>query len=302
MSPGSATGASVVVSPVVVVSEPPPPATTRGPEQELLAMASQTLSLEPAAPSEVLSVPSSALFSLPSAEVPPPLPGVPPTPDTPASPEAPPASEALDVPSSALISVPPPPATSAKPPPLPSEPAPAAKPSPAVVAASSPGSRRPIAVAFVGALVCAAAAAIALRGRTPDASITTSTATAPSATSSTASADPTPAASRPAPAESVTLPPPDAAAPAKDAAAPAKEAGSASDAAAPDAASSNGGTVAGAGELVIEEAGGHRVWVDGKLVGESPLKIQTTCGRHEVQVGSAGTPHTVNIPCGASAP
>jgi hypothetical protein len=43
-------------------------------------------------------------------------------------------------------------------------------------------------------------------------------------------------------------------------------------------------------------ASGHRLWVDGKLA-ETWTAI-VNCGPHEVQVGSAGTPHTVQVPCG----
>ena len=56
------------------------------------------------------------------------------------------------------------------------------------------------------------------------------------------------------------------------------------------------------GELVVPDEGAHRVWLDGKLVGDSPLRVPTTCGRHEVRVGSAGTAHTVDVPCGHAPP
>jgi hypothetical protein len=43
-------------------------------------------------------------------------------------------------------------------------------------------------------------------------------------------------------------------------------------------------------------AQGHRLWIDGVLAQgwQAPVK----CGSHVVQVGSAGTPKTVEVPCG----
>jgi eukaryotic-like serine/threonine-protein kinase len=47
-------------------------------------------------------------------------------------------------------------------------------------------------------------------------------------------------------------------------------------------------------------AAGHRVFVDGKVVGETPGPIQVRCGKRNVQVGSAGASRDVNVPCGGS--
>ncbi len=44
--------------------------------------------------------------------------------------------------------------------------------------------------------------------------------------------------------------------------------------------------------------GGHRVWVDKHIVGESPGTFTVRCGWRSVQVGSQGYKHQVNIPCG----
>ncbi len=49
--------------------------------------------------------------------------------------------------------------------------------------------------------------------------------------------------------------------------------------------------------MIPASVGVHRVWVDGKLVGESPLKLHTTCGSHMVQVGSSGKPYSVDVAC-----
>lgn len=43
-------------------------------------------------------------------------------------------------------------------------------------------------------------------------------------------------------------------------------------------------------------ASGHRIWVDGALVGEGRQTL--ACGLHSVKVGSAGRARTVNVPCG----
>jgi hypothetical protein len=43
-------------------------------------------------------------------------------------------------------------------------------------------------------------------------------------------------------------------------------------------------------------AEGHRLWVDGHL--EASFTAEVACGRHAVQVGSAGTPRDVEVRCG----
>ncbi len=37
------------------------------------------------------------------------------------------------------------------------------------------------------------------------------------------------------------------------------------------------------------------VFVDGKVVGQTPLDIRLPCGSHEVKIGSSGAPHTTNV-------
>jgi serine/threonine-protein kinase len=46
---------------------------------------------------------------------------------------------------------------------------------------------------------------------------------------------------------------------------------------------------------------GHRVWIDGKLKnnGESPITV--ACGKHTVQIGSAGAVQDLDVPCGGKA-
>jgi hypothetical protein len=55
------------------------------------------------------------------------------------------------------------------------------------------------------------------------------------------------------------------------------------------------------GDIFTDPTGtGHRIFVDGKVVGESPGPIQIRCGKRNVQVGSAGVAKDVNVPCGGS--
>ena len=51
--------------------------------------------------------------------------------------------------------------------------------------------------------------------------------------------------------------------------------------------------------LLPPRASGHRIFVDGrrfKMDGDGPLRLR--CGSHVVQIGSSGTPETVDLPCG----
>jgi serine/threonine-protein kinase len=43
---------------------------------------------------------------------------------------------------------------------------------------------------------------------------------------------------------------------------------------------------------------GHRVWIDGRLVGESPGRFRVSCGPHAVRVGSHGALRSVDVACG----
>jgi hypothetical protein len=43
---------------------------------------------------------------------------------------------------------------------------------------------------------------------------------------------------------------------------------------------------------------GHRLWIDGTLA--AAWRATVSCGRHVVQVGSAGAARTVDVPCGES--
>lgn len=55
---------------------------------------------------------------------------------------------------------------------------------------------------------------------------------------------------------------------------------------------------AGLGAIRTKGEGHHRVWIDGKLAGETPNVFETPCGNHVVRIGSAGQPQMVEVPCG----
>ncbi|MBL9112653.1 MAG: PEGA domain-containing protein, partial [Myxococcales bacterium] len=42
----------------------------------------------------------------------------------------------------------------------------------------------------------------------------------------------------------------------------------------------------------------HRIFFDGRVVGETPASVEVPCGKHTVQLGSAGTSRTLELPCG----
>jgi hypothetical protein len=94
--------------------------------------------------------------------------------------------------------------------------------------------------------------------------------------------------------------------------APAPDAAASTDAAELDAAPTTaapapkpaGGEDAETGTVVFPpRATGHRIFVDGRRArteetdeGIAPLRLR--CGPHEIQIGSGGTPETIEIPCG----
>jgi hypothetical protein len=46
------------------------------------------------------------------------------------------------------------------------------------------------------------------------------------------------------------------------------------------------------------KAHGHRVFVDGVVLGESDAPLEVRCGKHSVRVGSHGEAQDVDVPCG----
>ena len=43
---------------------------------------------------------------------------------------------------------------------------------------------------------------------------------------------------------------------------------------------------------------GHRIFVDGRVVGSGPEPVTVKCGRHSIKIGSAGKARTKDLPCG----
>jgi hypothetical protein len=110
---------------------------------------------------------------------------------------------------------------------------------------------------------------------------TTSAAATTSATSATSAPSPVPSAAADAAAAAIV-------AVAEDAAAPRET---------PDDEARPIGPTEGRLDLP-RSANGHRVWVDGHLVGEPPAPIVVACGHHVVKVGSNGREQEVDVPCG----
>ena len=55
------------------------------------------------------------------------------------------------------------------------------------------------------------------------------------------------------------------------------------------------------GELTTGPSGnGHRLFVDGRSIGDGPGPFRVRCGAHTVQIGSQGKEHQVDVPCGGN--
>jgi serine/threonine-protein kinase len=52
--------------------------------------------------------------------------------------------------------------------------------------------------------------------------------------------------------------------------------------------------------LLPARSAGHRIFVDGRVVGEGPRPYQVACGARRVRVGSAGVERVTIVPCGGS--
>jgi serine/threonine-protein kinase len=72
-------------------------------------------------------------------------------------------------------------------------------------------------------------------------------------------------------------------------------------ASAPPSAPPPAPSLAKAGLLLLPpRSAGHRIFVDGHVVGEGPRPYQVPCGARRVRVGSAGVERVVAVPCGGS--
>ena len=77
------------------------------------------------------------------------------------------------------------------------------------------------------------------------------------------------------------------------------EPASAAPSSAPSASAS--GLTPKANTAILETAGAapnHRIFFDGRVVGETPRPVEVPCGTHTVQLGSAGKVRTLELPCG----
>ncbi len=45
-------------------------------------------------------------------------------------------------------------------------------------------------------------------------------------------------------------------------------------------------------------AAGHRIYVDGAVVGEGTATLRVDCGEHRLRIGSAGKDYLLRVPCG----
>lgn len=52
--------------------------------------------------------------------------------------------------------------------------------------------------------------------------------------------------------------------------------------------------------VTSEASPGHRIFIDGRVVGQTPDSVIVVCGLHNIKIGSAGGAHQVMAPCGGS--
>jgi hypothetical protein len=46
---------------------------------------------------------------------------------------------------------------------------------------------------------------------------------------------------------------------------------------------------------------GHRLFVDGRVIGETPNPVLVSCGAHVIKIGGAGREQLIYVPCGGTA-
>lgn len=268
-----------------LIEEPPPPPPN---QPEVTAPSSTRIAARPPAPesSGRIAVPRAPSVPKLRANPPPPRarlaakvspfaapkPVEPPPPRPPPPPPAPPVEATPPAKAIEEPSPPPPPPVAFEPLPLPTPPSPIVAepvvvPEPAIVAAPEPAAKRRSrgAVLLASALVTVLLVVIAfavVRGTNPSDAVPPK-----SSPKAAANAHPAPsakpAASEPAIAATAAAPPP------------------------------SSGTL-----VTSPESAGHRVYVDGKLIGDAPQRIELSCGEHAVRVGSKGSLQKVSVPCG----
>jgi serine/threonine-protein kinase len=182
--------------------------------------------------------------------------------------------------------------------------APAIEPAPA-----APRRRAPVALALLG-LALLAAAVVQLRRPAPAPPTSTSTSTAASTVPATSTST-APAPVTPTPTPTVTAPatptatvsstststPTSTPTVATDAPSIPASSASAQPAAAPAPAPTDLPPAAGRIKTTGAVAG-RRIFVDGKTVGQTPESVVVKCGSHQIKLGSAGSPHAIDVPCG----
>ena len=45
---------------------------------------------------------------------------------------------------------------------------------------------------------------------------------------------------------------------------------------------------------------GRRIYVDERVLGQTPESVTVKCGAHIVRLGSAGKPQKIDVPCGGA--
>jgi pyruvate/2-oxoglutarate dehydrogenase complex dihydrolipoamide acyltransferase (E2) component len=138
-------------------------------------------------------------------------------------------------------------------------------------------------VVLVGAVIGVAAVLLLwARGRTPTAYVPPARPSVSSSATTSAVASATASAPQPPPSS-----------PASDVVAAVAPAPAPASASTPPAPVGTTGTI-----TVPESRAGHRIYVEQRVVGESPGTFTVRCGVHAVKVGSQGNVRNVNVPCG----
>src|SRR5262249_23932106 len=113
-------------------------------------------------------------------------------------------------------------------------------------------------------------------------------------------AAPTSASPNP-PAVQASAKPPSAAASDKAPSPAASSSAGQSQAQTPAASASASAIPAGMGDILTQpSAAGHRIFVDDRVLGNSPDPVRVRCGKHSVRIGSAGMLKDVDVPCAGS--
>jgi hypothetical protein len=50
--------------------------------------------------------------------------------------------------------------------------------------------------------------------------------------------------------------------------------------------------------VTTDAAPNHRIYVDGRVLGQTPDTVHVKCGAHVIKLGSSAREQTVDVPCG----